>query len=211
MLRGAAAQADIADVAFAHRPGEQQMIQTESPILTPALIGLCAIIGLNLAAGSPAQAQDAAATPPADYVETLKACRAITDEGARLACYDAKVGAMVAASEAGEVRIVDREDLVRTRRQLFGFTVPDLDILKGEEQDEEASELLTTSITSARQLSGKAWRFTTTEGAVWEISNAPKRLASIKSGDKVDFKRASLGYYFIRINGQLGVKGKRIQ
>lgn len=160
---------------------------------------------LALVAPTPARAQDA------DYLEALKACRNIVDPAERLACYDTKVGAMVSASEAGDVRIVDREDVRRTRRQLFGFTVPDLDILEGDEQDKEASEMLLTTVTRARQLSGKSWRFTTEEGAVWEITNAPRRLAPIKPGDKVEFKKASLGFYFIRINGQMGVKGKRVE
>lgn len=162
---------------------------------------------------SPVSAQEAVPETgqEADYLGALKACRAIKDEDDRLECYDNKVGAMVSASEAGDVRIVDREDVRRTRRQLFGFTVPDLDILEGDEQDKESSELLETTITSARQLTNKAWRFTTAEGAVWEINNAPARLAPIKPQDKVIFKRASLGFYFIRINGQMGVKGKRIQ
>jgi hypothetical protein len=160
---------------------------------------------LAAGAAAPALAQDA------DYLAALKACREIKDEDDRLACYDAKVGAMVSASEAGDVKIVDRDDVRRTRRQLFGFTVPDLDILEGDEQDKETSEMLETTITSARQLTSKAWRFTTAEGAVWEISNAPTRLAAIKANDKVIFKKAAMGYYFIRINGQMGVKGKRIQ
>jgi hypothetical protein len=172
----------------------------------PAVLFLAGAAGL-IAAGTaaPALAQEA------DYLAALKACRAIEDEDDRLACYDAKVGAMVSASEAGDVRIVDREDVRRTRRQLFGFTVPDLDILEGDEQDKETSELLETTITSARQLTNKAWRFTTAEGAVWEISNAPPRLAPIKANDKVVFKKAAMGYFFIRINGQMGVKGKRIE
>ena len=160
-----------------------------------------------LALGGPAEAN----AQEADYIEALKECRAIADAAERLACYDAKVGSMVSASEAGDVRIVDRDDVRRTRRQLFGFTVPDLDILEGDEQDKEASEVLETTITGARQLSSKAWRFTTDEGAVWEIANAPRRLAPIKPGDSVMFKKASLGFYFIRINGQMGVKGKRVE
>jgi hypothetical protein len=94
---------------------------------------------------------------------------------------------MVSASDAGDVRIVDREDVRRTRRQLFGFTVPDLDILEGDEQDKEASEMLETTVTSARQLTNMAWRFTTAENAVWEITNAPARFRPIKAGDTVIF------------------------
>jgi hypothetical protein len=172
---------------------------------------LAAAFGHGMVGAAPASAQDTVALPSTDYVDALRVCRAIADEVERLACYDTKVGAIVAASEAGDVRVVDRGDLVRTRRQLFGFAVPELDILKDDKQDKEASELLQTSITGSRQLSGRAWRFTTEEGAVWEINNAPGRFAPIKTGDKVEFKRASLGYYFIRINGQMGVKGKRIE
>jgi hypothetical protein len=160
---------------------------------------------LALAVPVPASAQDA------DYLAELKACRSIEDEDDRLECYDSKVGAMVSASDAGDVRIVDREDVRRTRRQLFGFTVPDLDILEGDEQDKEASEMLETTVTSARQLTNMSWRFTTAENAVWEINNAPARFRPINAGDTVIFKEASLGYYFVRINGQMGVKGKRIQ
>lgn len=187
------------------------MTRSDLSIRRAAFGILGAAFGYGLIGGAPAWAQDAAGPASTDYVDELRVCRAIVDEAERLSCYDAKVGAMVAASEAGDVQIVDRGDLVRTRRQLFGFTVPDLDILKGDKQDKEASEALTTTITGARRMSNIAWRFTTDEGATWEINNAPRRLAPIKAGDKVEFKKASLGFYFIRINGQMGVKGKRIE
>jgi hypothetical protein len=212
MLRTDAARRAIF-ASFRAWQGEQDMIQAQSRARGAKLFLARGAALLALAAAAPALAQEATqdGAQEADYIAALKACRAIKDEDDRLECYDAKVGAMVSASEAGDVRIVDREDVRRTRRQLFGFTVPDLDILEGDEQDKETSELLETTVTSARQLASKAWRFTTAEGAVWEISNAPARLAPIKPQDKVVFKRASLGYYFIRINGQMGVKGKRIE
>lgn len=185
--------------------GDTDMIRLAPAVRAATFLtaGAGCILALGIAV--PASAQEA------DFIDQLKACSTIKDEDDRLECYDAKVGAMVSASEAGDVKIVDREDVRRTRRQLFGFTVPDLDILEGDEQDKETSEMLETTITSARQMTNKAWRFTTAENAVWEISNAPARLAAIKAGDKVVFKKASLGFYFIRINGQMGVKGKRIQ
>ena len=183
---------------------------TRPLLATPTAVLFAANSGvLALLLATPALAQAQAADE--DYVGALKACRTIADKTERLACYDAKVGAMVTASDAGDVKIVDRDDVRRTRRQLFGFTVPDLDILEGDNTDKQTSELLETTITSARRMSAKAWRFTTAEGAVWEISNAPQRLAPIKAGDTVVFKVASLGFYFIRINGQIGVKGKRSQ
>ena len=179
---------------------------------TGALFAICAG-WLTLLSATPAlaQTQDQGQALGDDYLGALKTCRAISDEAERLACYDAKVGAMVTASDAGDMRIVDRDDIRRTRRQLFGFTLPDLDLLKGDTTDTQTGDLFETTITGARRLSAKEWRFTTEEGAVWEITSAPQRLAPIKAGDTVVFKGASFGFYFIRINGQMGVKGKRIQ
>jgi len=148
--------------------------------------------------------------PAPDYMGDLKACRAITDDRERLACYDAKIGTIVTANEAGDVRIVDREDVRRTKRQLFGFSVPAVGVLANDDKDDDKGELFSTSIVSARALPKGGWRFTTAEGAIWEINNPPRRLAPIKAGDTVEFKKASLGYYFVRIAGQIGVKGRRI-
>lgn len=167
---------------------------------------------LAVSAGTAARAQDTARDAgETDYLDQLRACQQITDTAQRLACYDTKVAAMISANEAGDVRIVDREDVRRTRRQLFGFKVPDLDILEGDEKDRDTTDLFETGITSARQIKPGSWRFTTKEGAVWEINNAPRRLSEINPGDTAVFKKAALGTYFIRINGQMGVKGKRIQ
>jgi hypothetical protein len=151
--------------------------------------------------------------PASEYVEGLRACQAIVEPGARLACYDAAAGRMVAAAEQGEVRVVDREDVERTRRRLFGFSLPDIGIFGGGKESGEDDELdmLESTITSARRV-GDDWVFTIEEGdAVWQISNPPMRLARLKPGDKVVFKKAALGSYFIRIDGQIGVKGTRIR
>jgi hypothetical protein len=121
------------------------------------------------------------------------------------------VGALLGAVDSGDVRLIDREQVRKTKRQLFGITMPDIDILKTDDNAEaEVSELFETTIASGRQTGPTTWRFTTAEGAVWEINNPPRKLAPINAGDKVAFKRASLGYYFIRINGQIGVKGRRV-
>lgn len=185
------------------------MTQTFLPI---PRAGLHALLATALAASLPvtAQAKGKSAAPRQDFVASLKACREIADPAERLACYDIKTIDIVSAAEAGDVRIIDREDLRQTRRQLFGFTLPDVGLLKDDGQDMGSGELMETSIVSGRRLGSRNWRFATVEGAVWEISNAPARLAPIKGGEKVEFKKAALGYFFIRINGQLGVKGRRV-
>ncbi|MEM6858136.1 MAG: hypothetical protein AAF559_09715 [Pseudomonadota bacterium] len=161
----------------------------------------------------PGTAQEQAPNAGPDFLEQLKVCQTKTNDSERLACFDQAVGNIVAANEAGEVQIIDQDDVRRTKRELFGLSVPDIDILKtdDEEEDKKAKEELETVITSASYQSRKKIRFTTQEGAVWEITGAPSRLRTIEAGDRVVFKKASMGTFFIRINGQVGVRGKRIQ
>lgn len=169
------------------------------------------VVALACAGGIAVMAQPAFKGSAA-LLEGLRSCRAIAAQGERAACYDTAVGALLAAVESGDVRLVDREEVRRTRRQLFGIPLPDIAILKGDGKDEEEQpdDLFETTIASGRQVGKATWRFTTVEGAVWEINNPPRKLQPFAQGDKVVFKKASLGYYFIRINGATGVKGRRI-
>lgn len=186
----------------------------------PLAVSACPLgrrLGLPLALallGSTASvsAQDQSESPAAsvDYVAQLKACRDIPGESQRLACFDTAVGAMVAATETGEVNIVNREDVRQTRRSLFGFTMPKGGIF-GSNDDEADSAMLESTIADVRRSQGRTIVITIAEGSKWQISNVPMRLRPPRVGDAVVFKRASLGSYFIRIDGQIGVKGRRIE
>ena len=170
-----------------------------------------AAIALLLVGGVAVVAQVPGVQGSAALLDGLRGCRSIASVPDRAVCYDDKVGALLGAVETGEVRLVDREDVRKTRRQLFGITLPEIDMLKADPKDEaEPSDLFETTIASGRQTGSRTWRFTTAEGAVWEINSPPRKIAPIMPGDKVVFKKASLGYFFIRINGQIGVKGRRV-
>lgn len=165
--------------------------------------GFCAIMA------APLSAQDDASSTQPDYVENLKACQTLTDDMARLACFDSAVGAILAANEAGDVQVIDKEDVRETRRSLFGFSLPNIGLFGG--GDDEADTQFETTIASVRYIGRNSARFTTEEGAVWELNNIPSRLRTIKAGDPVVFKKASLGYFFVRIAGQTGIKGRRVE
>ncbi|MCR2834849.1 hypothetical protein [Parerythrobacter lacustris] len=160
---------------------------------------------------APAIGQDDAAAPPAvNYLENLKQCQAIEADADRLACYDQAVGRVVTASEEGEVRLVDREDVQKTRRRLFGFTIPDLGIFGGDDEGDMA--MLESTVKRVVSIRRDTIVFEIEEGSIWQIDDAPPRvLRRLDSGTPVVFKKAALGSYFIRVDGQTGVKGKRIQ
>lgn len=146
------------------------------------------------------------------YLDPLKQCLSIAENGERLACYDEAVGRVVTAADEGNVTLVDRQDVKTTRRNLFGFRIPDLGILGGNSDEEEEEKLFESTITKVSFRERRAISITIKDGdAVWRMANPPRNMLRPKVGDTVVFKKASLGTYFIRINGRLGIKGKRVE
>lgn len=195
------------------RQGRSSIIRPSAKRSVARRIVTTGAVGVAIAmTGTLAVVAQPAIESSASILEGLRGCRALAGRNERVICYDAKVGALLGAVEAGDVRLVDREQVRKSRRQLFGLTLPDVDILKADAKEklEEESSLFETTIATGRQIAPTSWRFTTIEGAVWEINNPVRRIAPLEPGDKVVFKSASLGYYFIRINGQIGVKGRRV-
>ena len=138
----------------------------------------------------------------------LRECQAIVDDASRLACYDREVAAVVAASDAGDIQVVDKEDIRETRRGLFGFSLPKTGIFGG--GDDKDDEVMTSQITSVRQVGREGYRITIAEGSVWQINDPPRRFRP-KVGDDVELERAAMGSFWVRLNGQNGVKGRRVE
>lgn len=177
-----------------------------------ALLAVCAGITGAIALSATANAQE---TRPDDtYIEALRECQAKTDPEARLTCFDTTAATIVGASDKGELRIVDSGEVRETRRKLFGFTLPDFGIFGHKAKDgdiqEEEIDAITTTIARARSTS-EGYLLTTADGAVWQIDNPPRRLMSPKVGQSLEIRNAALGSFFLRIDGQTGVKGRRIR
>lgn len=178
---------------------------------TRAVLAVSAALAIMTSA-APLAAQD---KPESAYVTALRDCQGKTDPAERLACYDTAVAAMVAASSEGEVRVVERAEVREARRKLFGLAIPDLGIFggRGDKPDaEEAEEFTTlnTTITGVRTGSG-TYILVTAEGALWQLDEVPPRLMKPKVGQTLEIKKGALSSYFLRIDGQKGVKGRRVQ
>lgn len=165
-----------------------------------------------LAAGASAAA--AAKTPPAGspLVGALEACRTITADAQRLACYDRASAALVEATAKGDVQVVDRSQLREARRSLFGFSMPKLPFFTGDRSVEDDKDELETTITWVKAVPYGRFQFGIAEGnAVWEtLETPPSSFSDPRKGQPVVIKRGPLGSYFVRVNGQRGVKGKRV-
>lgn len=170
---------------------------------SPARFWLAAAIAVALPASGSAQNGDAGS----DTLQSLDACRAIAEDTARLACFDREVAAVMAERESGAIQVVDAEDIRETRRSLFGFSTPKTGLFASDGAEEKR---LQSTITSLRQVRADYWEVTIAEGSVWRASDTPRRFKP-KVGDPVELEEATLGSYWLRVDGKTGVKARRIR
>ena len=157
-------------------------------------------------------ASAAAKGPPAaisPYVNALENCRTLTDPAQRLACYDKTAPALIAASKSGEINIVDRGQLRQARRSLFGFSMPKLPFFAGDQSVADTPDQIDSTIKSVREGYGRFQIVIADGNAVWETTEESISL-NPRVGQKITIRRGPMGSYFLRINGQAGVKGRRV-
>lgn len=186
------------------------------PMLAKSLLTMVMPPLATVALGSVALAQDApeAGSDPA-HVGTMRHCSTLSDDAARLACFDAASAALIAEFDNGKIRLVRTEEIEKTRKTVFGFATPTITLFGGKDSEGEKVEQMDTlasTITRVSTFGDDSYRITIAEGdAVWEMRDTPTRFRAPKVGDSVEFQRAALSSYWVRVNGQMGVKGKRIQ
>lgn len=174
----------------------------------PCLASLLIVSALALAGAAQAKEKPA---PPSPLVTAIDRCRQMTDPAQRLACYDSAANALLNATNTGEVSIVDRGEVRKVRHSLFGFNLPKIPFFSGDTTANEAQDRLDSTITSVRALNNGYYQIVIADNnAVWQITDSSISFDPPRPGQKVTILRGALGNYFLRINGQLGVRGKRI-
>ena len=157
-----------------------------------------------------------AQTPPppvAKPVAALQQCRTIADPATRVGCYDRAVDALTTASAAGDVVIVERQEVRKARKGLFGFTLPRIGFLTGKPDNAEdvADEAeLETTITASRGIGYGKWRFTVEGGGIWETVETNSGFSDPLPGRKVTLTKGLLGAYYAKVAGGRRVQAKRI-
>lgn len=174
--------------------------------------GAAIVAALAAVTSIPVAAQEKAASAESGAASPVFACRIIVDDQARLACYDREVGALQAAEANNDVVIVDKEVVTKARRDLFGFTLPKIDLFRKRNRDEEPEEIrqIEDSLATYRiDPTGQAL-FTLGNGARWiQIDNTPV-LGEPKAGDKVVIETAALGSFKASIGGRRAIRVKRV-
>jgi hypothetical protein len=158
-----------------------------------------------------ASAQREAGQRP-ELFEALVRCRAVTDDAARLQCFDAAAAALDAAAERREVVVVDRAQVRESRRRLFGLPLPRLPIFGGGgDDDDDADEVdhVEGVVASASQNGNGQWIVRLEDGATWVQTDNNTLALRPRPGQPVVVNRGMMGSYMMRVNRQPGIRVRR--
>ena len=162
---------------------------------------------LTLAGAQPSQTN----APPA-ALNSLLQCRSITDGAERLRCFDAAAARFQAATTSGDVLVVDRQQVQRTRRRLFGLPLPDFNLFGDGERAVEQPKSIEGEIAGvSNNPSGGGWVVTLSDGAVWAQTDNSSLVLEPRPGQKVVVNRGALGSFMMRINRQPGIRVRRVR
>lgn len=169
---------------------------------------------LALALAGPGAMAQAATDPLPPAVAKLIDCRAVTDGAARLACYDAQVDVLAQATARSEIVVLDKEALKKTRRSLFGFSLPPLPFFRGQDGDrneaDEPMNAIEATIGSARPLGYGKWMFVLDDGARWQTTETIGMMRDPKAGQSIRIEKGALGSYVAKVEGGRAVRVMRV-
>lgn len=161
--------------------------------------------------------QPVESTPEA--LTQVYACRDITNEAQRLACYDTAVGRLREAETSGSVVAIDRGQAQEMDREAFGFSLPSLSrIFRGGDRDsasttprfEPVDEIAMEIASVTHQRNGPS-TFRMTNGQVWiQIDDEVAR--NVRQGGAVTVRRATFSSYLMSVAaGGPAIRVRRIQ
>ena len=163
------------------------------------------------ALGSSAALSQQGNPPQATPVTKLVECRKIADPAARLQCYDAGVDSLNAAVAGGSIVVVDREDVRKTRRSLFGFTLPKLPFFKGDNSQDDTPNTIEAVIKSVKNLPNDKYLIELDSGAVWQTLQEASLQMTPKAGQKIRITSGALGGYRLSVAGRPALRAMRIR
>lgn len=170
------------------------------PKLTQAvlLVALCA---------SPAFAADTQTNRPKVYTDIL-ACRTVADSAARLTCFDAATKALEDATDNRQIVMLDQDDVRKTQKSLFGFSLPKIPFFGESDAEQEAKfKQVEGNLAGVQSIGAGKYQFTVKDAGVWQTMEATPLL--LKDGKAFIIKRGALGSFLLVMNGR-GIRVKRV-
>lgn len=173
-------------------------------IKTPGVLLILAAAAL----AAPAAAQE---TSSGSVVDAVTACRDVVDSTARLACFDKAVAAFATARDKKDLVVLDRAEVQKTRRSLFGFTLPRIKLFGGGDDDNNPEDVkeINGSVAGVSAVAGDRWTVTLDDDTRWITTESARGFAP-RAGETVRIRRAALGSYDASFNKRRAIKVRRI-
>lgn len=170
-------------------------------------ISIGAAASVALTGSAPAQ-KPQTVRPPA--FNSLVNCRSIAAAAERLACFDRAVAAIDAAEARKELVIVDREQINKTRRSVFGLALPNLGIFGDSGTAGEPEAKVEGKIKRVWTAPDGKWGFEMDDGARWVQLDSRNFAIDPKPGQSIVIRRAAMGSYLANVNKQTAIRVKRV-
>ncbi len=141
-------------------------------------------------------------------VDALSACRMLTEDAPRLACFDRAAEAILDARDNGSLLVLDKEKVVERRRARFGLTSDGAAL--GDAVDKAtAVRELTSTISSVANAQYARFNLALADGSVWQTVETAR--FEPRAGATITIKAAALGAYKASIAGGTSIKVKRLR
>lgn len=180
-------------------------LQRPRSMMLAGAFALLALPWALLAAKEAAKEKELAPVPA--QVQQLFNCRAVANGDGRLACFDREVAALQQAQVARDILFVDRVSAQKARRGLFGLDLPDFNIFG--DGDVDKVESVETSVASASPSADGGYRIAMADGSVWVQIDSKRMPLAPRPGQKIRIKAASLGTYFLSLEGRPSIRVRR--
>ena len=178
-------------------------MRTAGVVLTAAALLAPNLLPTGASAQVKAEARSA-------MLQKLIDCRKLTDEAARLACYDQATVALDQAEAKGDIVVVDREQARKVRRQAFGFSVPSITLFERGESQEELEN--TTGVVDVARVNGASkWVIKLQDGAVWTQVDSNEMFRDPKPGMNVKIRQATMGSFLMTIDNMRAFRARRTE
>jgi hypothetical protein len=165
-----------------------------------ATMSIAALVALSPSANAQ---KNSVRADPGPVFEGMLQCRTLTEDTARLACFDQQVAAFADAQQTGEVIVAERRVVEQARKSAFGLAVGESTLLRG--PDGEPLKSLSSKITDLRTLPGSGRAVISLEnGSRWEQTDPPSFIFSPRTGQMLVIDRGAMGGYRAKIEGRTG-------
>ena len=169
---------------------------------------MLAAVATVMLLGGPVQAKKPAETDVPQQIQRLLACRSLTDNAARLACFDKETQTVAGAFSSGDVVALDRDKVRSTKRTLFGFHVPTLgSVFSGGDDEIKQVEGVIAGVGTNGD---GGYIFRLADAARWSQTDGKPIALEPRNGDKVVIRRGPMGSYFLSVGRQPGVMVERL-